>query len=194
MQISEGPAARQYANAYALTRGRVVVSRKLVEEMSPDELDFILAHELAHIEGGHVSQTLVIMLISFLFLMSPMLVISGHFTLPSNFALREAVLIVPFLGILIMFAGLSALRRRREYVADRKALGATRNLAAAESALVKIAQYSPMPFLHDSGDLMTHPKLSKRITALRRFAGEIGLETAASEAPTVLAPTEEAIK
>lgn len=195
IKINDGPAARQYASAMALTRGRVRVSRKLVEELTGDELDFILAHEIAHIERRDIIRTLATMLVGFLFMSTPMLIISGKLTLPSSLWSRELVLAVPFLGLAILFIGFSFLRRQREYAADRDALKATGNLAAAESALDKITQHSAMPYLHDSGDLLTHPKLSKRIAALRRIATELGLEEPAvlTEAPADLAGTGSAL-
>jgi Zn-dependent protease with chaperone function len=55
------------------------------------------------------------------------------------------------------------------------ALEVTRNLDGIVSALTKLAQHSPMPYLAQVEDLSTHPALSHRIERLRQIAKELGI-------------------
>jgi Zn-dependent protease with chaperone function len=55
------------------------------------------------------------------------------------------------------------------------ALEVTRNLDGIVSALTKLAQHSPMPYLVEVEDLSTHPALSHRIERLRQIAKELGI-------------------
>jgi Zn-dependent protease with chaperone function len=78
-------------------------------------------------------------------------------------------------ALFLLFFGTLWISRRQEFEADRMALEVTRNLDGIVSALTKLVQHSPMPYLAQVEDLSTHPALSHRIERLRQIAKELGI-------------------
>jgi len=56
-----------YANAFAMGRETVAVTRGAIETFTPDELRGIIAHELGHITHGHTKALLLIVVGNFFF-------------------------------------------------------------------------------------------------------------------------------
>jgi Zn-dependent protease with chaperone function len=162
-----------YANAFAYSRGRVHVTRKLVDELSPDELDTVIAHEIAHIKCRDGLRGWAIFLSSVAALWLPFLIL---FEFPGvhGFLVFLPLAVLPYLGLASLVAGAKWLSRRRELRADRMSVEATRNVEAAESMLRKLAYYSPVPYLVAMDRCTTHPGIETRITALRKAAAEMG--------------------
>ena len=183
--IDESTEGRRYAQAMAMPGNKVSVSRKMLEVLSPDELDFILTHEVAHISSGHLKK-------SSLFLVFPIFSIMAIFIWRLQMVPNQnSGLSFTWMMMLMMFTPIFflpiqfLLSKRREYYADYLALKETRNLEAAQSALIKMMKNSPLPYIHEYEDISTHPKMAKRLAALKRIAEQIGLPTADLHRPTL---------
>lgn len=176
-------------NAYAIGSSvkdaAVVIGLPLVHELSQDELDAIIGHELGHIVSGDMAgmqmaagfQTMIDQLIG-----------QGAVGL-AQASRRQSSVAAPFIllaGRILQFTAFLAselavkrLSRRREYVAD--AFGALASSPQAmASALQRLHQIAPdeppvgkahqyLMFWNDGGSLWaTHPTLERRIAALQR--------------------------
>ena len=133
-------------NAFAAGRSRksatVCVTTGLMERLRPEELEGVVAHELAHIANRDV---VVMTVASFLATVAGLLIRMSAYTRVGrggrdNTALAFfAVLLVSIATYVLSYLLLRALSRYREYAADRGAAimtGAPSNLA---SALLKIS-------------------------------------------------------
>ncbi len=143
--LMEDPAPNAFAAGRDPEHSVICVTRGLVDQLDREELQGVIAHELAHIRGRdtRVTQMAVVMV--------------GGFALLSGFAMKTAVAIrdasIPFVGILLVpifiLGGVGwicskavaiALSRQREYLADAAAVEFTRNPTALIRALGHIAQ------------------------------------------------------
>ena len=199
-------------NAFATGRdpahAAVAATSGLLHRMNREELQGVMAHELAHIRNYDVRfATLVGVLVGMIALVSDYFVRSTIFRMAGGRA-RNIV------GLLILAAALAlaviaplsahlvqlAISRRREYLADASAVEITRDPLALASALEKIDGdprpvavtnratahlYIANPIKRTSGDGLfdTHPPTAKRIAILRAMAGvDDGLTTVFSRA------------
>lgn len=168
--VDHSPAGRATANAL-VGPNKIIVTSRLCGALTAPEMDFVLAHEIAHLRGGHFARSLVISLLGATLLFLPLLLaLSGRRVLPANNALATLAFLLPLFGFFVVFVASFWLRRQREHEADRFALGATGDLPAAMNALATMAANSPLPHLHEVDILSTHPKLSRRFAALRQIA------------------------
>jgi len=182
VMVDESPDGCEYAFAFVFPSA-VVVSRKLLKVLTPEELRCALAHELAHLKLRYLSLWLPLLtLCGALFLVFP-IILTISVLLPMRdrwlpgidpVLIAIGVLVTTFPLFLLFFVERWILRRK-EYKADRTALEVTRNLGGIVSALTKLAQHSPMPYLAEVEDLSTHPALSHRIERLRQIAKELGI-------------------
>ena len=172
-------------NAFAVGRkgaGVVVVSREIIDLLSHDELEGVLAHELAHINNRDV----VIMVLGQSIASLVGIVVQWAYILGGdrNIGTYFAGMILGTIAQMIVMIFVMAISRYREYVADEDAATYTRNPDAMARALEKIsagAQGKEMRgedtvnalciFGSASGVLQqifsTHPPTEKRITRLR---------------------------
>ena len=175
-------------------RSVVVLDRRLLEVLTVDELEGILAHELAHIRGYDTFvQTMAVSLVRALstvagLVLLPLLMLAygldrglawaaGRPTRGESVGVG-AVLAVGLLLSVFTLAVL-AYSRRREFVADARAAEATGKPQALARALWKIRRATEsmyglrsLLYTHSEDDyrlLSTHPPVEERI---RRLAGE----------------------
>lgn len=175
VRIDESTTGQGNANALMLPNGRIRVTRALVDSLEEKELEWVLAHEVAHSRRKHWRRRWwLILLLPMAFF--PMLTgtIGDHIWSDAPWV-PLAIFALPTSCFLLGWLVLNPRARQAEYDADRDALAATRDLASAESALRKMAENSSLPYVHDMDDLPTHPKLSKRLDALRKAATEMGI-------------------
>ena len=164
---------RQFMMAEVKLRGPILLSRKLAETLLPEELDFVLAHELAHYKGKHTIKILTYLIVSGLFGLALLVLTMAREWIPmSMWKCLLAICISTWIPTAISFPWFS---KRWEYQADKWALETTRNLQAAVSSLSKVMEHSLFPFMNEVEELSPHPKLSKRIKALKRIACELTL-------------------
>jgi heat shock protein HtpX len=163
LQIIETDALNAYASGVTQSQYTVAVTRGLMETLDRDELEAVLAHELAHIEHGDVRLAVVaaVFVGIFSFIMSLVFNHMGDFarigsmkssgerrdskTMLAGFILIiVAVLLIALVRVISILTQM-AISRRREFMADAGAVVMTKNPEAMISALQKISGQSDMP-------------------------------------------------
>jgi heat shock protein HtpX len=172
-------------NAFAVGRkgaGTVVISKEIMDLLEYEELEGVLAHELAHINNRDV----VIMVLGQSIASMVGIVVQWAFILGGerNIASYFLGMILGTIAQMIVMLFVMAISRYREYVADGDAAEYTRNPEAMARALEKISsgnQDKEMKggetvnalciFGGNGGTIQqlfsTHPPTEKRIEALR---------------------------
>jgi heat shock protein HtpX len=185
--------ARSWApNAFALgltpARAIVVVTTELLRRLDGDELEAVIAHELAHVANrdGMVMT----------FVAGPTLLGAGLWHSDDG---RAKLLFFYYFPVFVIGSLLLwTMSRYREYVADRGACLLTGRPEALESALLKIAGTAPRGDLRGGGPVsafcivpaqrrlrwwqffrrfemfMDHPPIDKRIRRLDEIARDLG--------------------
>ncbi|WP_330630358.1 zinc metalloprotease HtpX [Halocatena halophila] len=181
-------------NAFATGRSKknatVCVTTGIMNTLDEDELEGVMAHELAHVKNRDV---MVMTIASFLSTIAFMVVRWGWLFAdddnPSGFIAVIASLVV----WIVSFFLIRALSRYREYAADRGAAVITGNPGALASALMKISgrmDKVPDQDLRDQSEMnaffivpikkgvianlfSTHPRTEKRIEKLQDLEREL---------------------
>lgn len=167
-------------------KGVIVIDRSVLRLLTLDELDGILAHELAHMESydtflNTLVLTMARTLVGFFFLLFLpfVLLLSGVERSAAWFIGRPEIriglttlfkrAITVFLGIItsVFTLGFLAYSRRQEYAADRRAADVTGNPDALARALSKIHRANnprtglfSLLYTHDDRTEKGHPLLS----------------------------------
>jgi Zn-dependent protease with chaperone function len=181
VMVDESPDGCEYAFAFVFPSA-VFVSRKLLEVLTPEEIRCALAHELAHLKLRHLSRRFPLLFLCVaLFSLSPL----TFAVLPMRdrwlpavdpvWLITVGIFLAPTFALFLLFFGTRWISRRQEFEADRMALEVTRNLDGIVSALTKLVQHSPMPYLAEVENHSIHPALSHRIERLRQIAKELGI-------------------
>ena len=185
----------QVPNAFATGRNQknatVAVTTGLMRTLNLEELEGVMAHELAHIKNRDV---MVMTIASFLSTIAFIIVRWGW--LFGGNGRNQAPVYVAILASLVVwvisFFLIRALSRYREYAADRGAASITGNPAALASALMSISgrmDKVPKEDLRDQAEMnaffiipirsgfvgriaSTHPPTEKRIEKLRELERE----------------------
>lgn len=176
----------------------VTLTRGIIEALSRDELEAVVAHELTHIRNRDVRLLIVAVIFVGVFSFFGEMLYRGAFNngvrIGGHTRSRKgdsrggglliliaiaAIVLAYLLAIVIRFS----LSQKREFLADAGSAELTKNPDALVSALLKISGRSdidapddvrqmmidnPRPF---AGLFMSHPSIEKRVEALRRFAG-----------------------
>lgn len=195
--VIDDSAPNAFATGMNPKRGIVVVTSGLLDKLNRDELQGVVAHEIAHIRNNDIQ------------LMTTLAIVAGLIPLMADFLGRSIFWgggrrrdsndngIFVVLGILLaiiapIFAKLLelAVSRQREYLADASASEFTRYPEGLASALERIARdtepleaanratqhmYIINPLRHSGQALIglfsTHPPTDERIRRLRNLAG-----------------------
>lgn len=160
-----GTSADIGVGAFAGTGGVVTISANLVELLADEELDFILAHEVAHIQLSHPRNRI---LFSFVPVVLTFPLVIFLFSTRNSRGVAVAMLVTCLL-MLLSLPLRSRLNKKQEFQCDQLALAALRNKDAAKSALKKSTAASTMPGVH-SIDSETHPSIQRRLKAIDEFA------------------------
>ncbi len=178
--------------SYAIT-----VTKGLLDNLSPAELEAVLAHELTHIIDRDCRLLIVtIVFTGMLSFLSQMLwrglrVSSFSRSRSKNGGAIVLLMVIAAIAMLIGYALALILRlalsRRREYLADAGSVELTKNPDALISALIKISQNPDVPhvpsevrqmFIENSpsgfdlgGLFATHPPIAERIHVLEELGG-----------------------
>ena len=193
-------------NAFASGRNEknavVAVTTGLLSVLDPNEIEGVLAHELAHIKNKDILlASMVVVLVGFIAIISDILIRSMIFGRGGGDRDNRLGLILAIVGIVLailspIIAKLIqlAISRKREYMADASAALMTRYPEGLASALQKIENhyssgkssfkkgtkamehmYIANPFLgrKKSSLWSTHPPTEKRVKAL--LSGQVGL-------------------
>jgi Zn-dependent protease with chaperone function len=118
LYISQNPVAN--AMALGLDKPFIVLYSGIVELMDPEELRFVIGHELGHVLSGHTVYNT--MLRNLLLLVS-----------------RLAMVPLAWIGLKAVVWGLEEWSRKAEMTSDRAGLLATQDVDAARRALMKLA-------------------------------------------------------
>jgi Zn-dependent protease with chaperone function len=151
--------------------GNIIISQAAVDRLSDTEFEALIAHELAHIKLKHFWRRIA-------FVFFPFLLVAFIPAIAPMAILRvKSVVVAAILASSTFFAfGWFALasfwiRRRHEFEADRTSLDVTGSLPDVISMLNK-AHAGETDFELD--ETSTHPKMERRIQALREYANRAG--------------------
>lgn len=193
----------QVPNAFAMGRSKksavVCATTGIMNTLSPNELEGVMAHELAHVKNRDV---LIMTMASFFASLAAMMVQFSFFFGGGRSSSDSPAGIVIFLASLVVYVVsfflMLALSRYREFTADRGAALITGRPSALASALQSISagmERTPQRDLRAAADmnaffivparvkgglqtlLATHPPMEKRIARLQEL--ERQLQTAA---------------
>ncbi|GEM_PF-3464094 len=123
-KVGIAPYDRINAFSYGIFRPKIVIFKKLLEEFNPEEVDFVIAHEMAHIKHRwiwiiHNFANAVTFL---------------PFTTPPPIVFILYTILIPARLAFLWFL------RECEFLADREALAVTGNIIAAIGALAKLGR------------------------------------------------------
>jgi heat shock protein HtpX len=163
LQIIETDQLNAYAAGVTKSQYTVAVTRGLLETLDKDELEAVIAHELAHIRHHDVRLAMVSIVFVGIFSLIMSIVFNNadvfaRMGIGSSSGERRdgkgvaATLVLILIAVIIMVlvrflsvAAQMAISRRREFMADAEAVLLTKNPEAMMSALAKIAGHSDMP-------------------------------------------------
>jgi heat shock protein HtpX len=194
VEIIETTALNAYASGLGTADATIAVTRGLLESLTKDEIETVLAHELTHIRNRDVR--LMVVAIIFVGVLAFGAQVLGRTVWSRRHGQALGLHDIPLFVVAGALAGLAylfgvlaqfALSRTREFLADAGAVELTKRPDALISALRKISGREEIPDVPASFQAMmvsshieslfsTHPPLEKRIAALEKYAGatEIG--------------------
>lgn len=201
LRIMETDALNAFATGLHKGQYSITVTRGLMNTLSDEELEAVLAHELTHIRNADVRLLVIAVVFVGIFSFLGELAFRGlRFGAVSGGSSRRssggrssgggaALAIIVALVIIAVSYALAivirfALSRRREYLADAGAVELTKNPDAMISALQKISgnasvqapsevreMFIENPHADLTSIFATHPPIEKRIAALVKFGG-----------------------
>ncbi|MHA1971916.1 MAG: M48 family metalloprotease [Candidatus Hodarchaeales archaeon] len=187
--IVDNPSPNAFATGRSPGKAVIAVHTGILQIMTPEELDGVLAHELSHIKHWDtLIQTIAAMFASAIMFVSRMALWFGYSDRDSvsPIALIVTWIVAPIAALLIQMA----ISRSREYAADYEAAKITRNPLGLARALGKLQSHSryyrtrvaPNPSLSHmyissplsssslAGMFSTHPPIEERIARLQEMA------------------------
>jgi heat shock protein HtpX len=190
--VAETQAPNAFATGRSPSSSTVCVTKGLLRTLDDEELEGVLAHELAHVKNRDV---MVMTIASFLSTIAFMIVrwgwlFGGNRNRQGGGGVIVAILVSLVVWI-VSFLLVRALSRYREYAADRGAAAITGKPAALASALLTISgrmDRVPKEDLREQSEMnaffiipirsgfvgrifSTHPPTEKRVERLREMAG-----------------------
>ncbi len=137
-----------------------------LEELATGELDFLVAHEMAHDKLGHLKRRKLMIYLPAVFAAVPMFaILAGRSLAVSSPSFIFTPMLIP-IGLMFPYVFyMRRVMREQEFAADRLAIYATGDAATAQIALRKITLNSASPGVHDL-DMATHPAVDARLAAM----------------------------
>jgi heat shock protein HtpX len=190
--IVKNPTPNAFATGRSPGKAVVAVHTGLLDILSPDELDGVLAHELSHIKHWDtLIQTVAALFATAIMFVSRMAIWFSFTDRENNvnpLALLITWIVAPIAAILVQMS----ISRSREYAADKEAAKITGNPVGLANALKKLEEHSrysrqsrnrpqPSPSLSHmyianplssksfAGMFSTHPPIAERISRLERM-------------------------
>lgn len=193
VHIIDSPHANALATGRSPEKGAIAVTTGLLRLLDRDEVEGVVAHELAHIRNR---DTLIMTITATLagaigMLGNFAMMLGGSHDRPNPIALIIAMIVAPFAAMIVQMA----ISRTREYGADRAAAEISGRPLALASALAKLSSraervpsevanrdpavahlYIVHPAISGGRDSLfsTHPNPENRIAALQAIAGATG--------------------
>lgn len=186
--IMEDPAPNAFAAGRNPKNSVVCATTGLLEVMSDDELEAVMAHELGHIQNYDVRvNTIAFALVGVVSLIADFFWYSAIFggrDSNSNSAFQIVALVMVILAPIAATLIQLSISRRREYLADATGALTTRHPEALANALEKLKKYgqplkkqntatahmflvNPLKAGSLAGLFATHPPIDDRISKLR---------------------------
>jgi heat shock protein HtpX len=222
LNIIETPARNAFASGIDDRSYSVTVTRGLIDSLSKDELEAVLAHELTHIVNRDVRLLMVTVIFTGMVGFAAQLCWSSlrhglRYRGGRNGKGGGGILIVIAVGIILYIGYIAtlfmrfALSRRREFMADAGAVQMTKNPEAMMRALMKISGLANIPNTPGDIDMMcienaqpflglfaTHPPIESRIRVIAEMTNmpvpALPEPAKAALSPTVQRNNEEARK
>lgn len=189
LEIIESHARNAFASGINDSTYTVTVTRGLLQSLSKDEVEAVVAHELTHILNRDVRLLIVAIIFTGMIGFAAQMVWSQvRYGLwvgrrsdgkGNGMIVLMVILAVLWVGYFATIFTRFALSRRREYMADAGAVQMTKNPDAMMRALMRIAGKDQIPKLPGDIAMMcvenralfmglfsTHPPIAKRIVAL----------------------------
>ena len=177
--VMDGSKRSGHSNAFFAGFGRfrrIVLYDTLIEQMSVDELEAILAHEIGHYKLGHIPKMIAVSALSTLVLFGGLGYLSQSDWLTRAFFFEGAAAnaFVPVLLLVLLLSGVvsfwlspltSRLSRKHEYQADhfaREAVGSPDPLVRSLRKLHKENLSNLVPHPRYSAFYYSHPTLLER--------------------------------
>lgn len=196
LEIIETHARNAFASGISESSFAITVTRGLMNSLSKDELEGVLAHELAHIQNRDVRLLIVTVIFTGLFgFLAQMIWSMVRYNIFFVSGRRDRngggiiiamfiIMAVLWLGYLASLVMRFAISRKREYMADAGAVSMTKNPEAMMRALMRISGKDRIPETTDDiammcienhvpfmGVFATHPPIEKRIRAISQTTG-----------------------
>lgn len=185
IHVMDGSKRSSHSNAFFTGFGRfrrIVLFDTLVEQLEPEELEAVLAHEIGHYKRGHVPKMLALSAVSLFIGLGVIAWLMGEpwfFTAFGFSADLGAARFVPALLLFSLLSGLvtfwltpffNALSRKHEYEADafaREAMGSPDPLVRSLRKMYEknLGNLTPHPLF--SAFYYSHPTLLEREQSLR---------------------------
>jgi heat shock protein HtpX len=189
-QIIESPQLNAFASGLSDKQSTITLTTGIIESLTPEELEAVIAHELTHIINRDTRLMVVAIIFAGMFsFLAQMFWRNMRFRRGGNrkdgrFMLIAAIVLA--IGYLLSIVIRFSLSRRREFMADAGAVELTRNPAAMMNALLRISGRSELrevnedmrPMLLDDpasgffGLFATHPAIEDRVAAISAISGE----------------------
>ncbi len=195
LEIIETHARNAFASGISNATYSITVTRGIMNSLTKEELEGVLAHELTHILNRDVRLLIITIIFTGLFGFLAQIVwhnlrytlfFGGGRRSRNNGGMFVAMILIAvilsigyFVSLLMRFA----LSRHREYMADAGAVEMTKNPQAMMHALMRIAGRDHIPNSSDDiammcienhksflGMFATHPPIEKRVKAIAIFS------------------------
>ncbi len=157
LYVSQDPMAQ--ALALGQSKPFIVLYSGIVELMDPEEIRFVIGHELGHVHSGHsVYRTMLFYLM--------------------NLANRLALVPFAWIGLKAVIWGLEEWYRKSELSSDRAGLLATQDVEAARRALMKLAggrhlaEFSSDEFHRQAREYDAVPDVRESLLKLLQLQGQ----------------------
>ena len=194
LRIVDTEQMNAWASGLSDKRASITVTRGLVEKLTREELECVLAHELTHIINRDVRLTVIAAIFAGVITLVCELFFrlfrgvggrsSGRSRSGGGGGGAGALILIAIVAAVVAYVLALLIRasisQKREFLADAGAVELTKNPDAMISALQKIAGHAEiaaprdiqtMFFEHEGGGLFaSHPPIQKRIDALVKFA------------------------
>lgn len=190
LYVIQSPALNAFASGIDEKSYAVTLTTGIINHLSDEELEGVIAHELTHIRNKDVRLLIVTIIFVgiFSFLVQVLfrsLLFGGNRRRDKDSGGGQLVIIALLISVvayLLTILFKFALSRKREYLADAGAVEMTRNSMAMASALRKISGNSEVESVKSddikelfieyksvSGLFSTHPPIEKRIAVLEQM-------------------------
>jgi len=196
IEIIETHARNAFASGINDSTYCITVTRGLMQSLSKDELEAVLAHELTHILNRDVRLLMVCVIFTGMLGIAAQLLWSNmrySMWIPRSSNNRNsgggmilllALLVILWIGYFATLLTRFAISRKREYMADAGAVKITRNPDAMMRALMRISGAADIPKAPDDiramcfenrhaflGLFATHPPIAARVRAISDYSG-----------------------